>query len=92
MKVEQKVKAVKQEKSYGTLHLNSGDTPFVKKATIGQMMEVTVTLKITELRQPDRWDISEGKMKLTDVMVRGNIVKIEEAEMEGKKEPKEGGV
>jgi len=80
MKLDSKVKAVKKEKSYGTLYLNSKDCPFIKDATIGDEVEMTITLKIKELRAPDHWDISEKGMKPTDVITSGNIVNISKKE------------
>jgi len=78
MKLESKVKAVKQEKSYGTLYLSSKDIPSGADAVIGDVLELTISLKVTQLRAPDQWDISEKKMGPKDVLVSGNITKISE--------------
>jgi hypothetical protein len=81
MKLENKVKAVKQEKSYGSLYLNTKDCPFLKDSSIDDEVEMTVTLKIRSLRKPDSWDISEKGMKPTDIIVDGNITKISEKKL-----------
>ena len=77
MKLPNKVKAVKEEKSYGHLTLNSSNFPFVKDCTIGEVKELTIKLKVKELRAPSKWDISEGGMKPNDVIIGGSIVGIE---------------
>lgn len=77
MQLESKVKAVKEEKSYGHLNINSQNFPFVKDCKIGEVKELTIKLRVKGLRAPDKWEISEQKMKPTDVIVQGNIVGIE---------------
>lgn len=69
MKLENKVKAVKAEpKSYGHITLNSSDFPGVKELTLGDKKSITVEVDIRALRKPDRWQISEDKMKPDDVI------------------------
>ena len=85
MKLESKVKAVKQEKSFGHLNLNSSTHEFIKSCKIGEEKELTIKVKVKGLRQPDRWEISEEKMKPTDVIASVNIV-----EIKSHKPPKEG--
>ena len=77
MKIDSKVKAIKAEKSFGSLYLNSKDAPFLKDASIGDVVKVEISLKIRSLRAPDNWDISEKKLSPTDVVVEGTIVKLE---------------
>jgi hypothetical protein len=77
MKLENKVKQVKEEKSYGNLYVNSKDLPFIKDVSIGDIVELTIKLKVTQLRQPDRWEVSEQKLNPKDVIVSGSITKIE---------------
>lgn len=76
MKVENKVKAIKVAKSYGSLHLNSKDTPGVKDLTIGEKKTITIEVEITGLRKPDRWEIQEEKMNPNDVKVNMEIRKV----------------
>jgi hypothetical protein len=78
MKLESKVKAVKKEKSFGHLNIKSGDAPFLADASIDDVVELTVSLKVKELRAADNWDISEKRMNVGDITVSGSIVKISE--------------
>jgi len=68
MKLSSKVTAVKEEKSYGHLTLNSSDHPEVLDCKIGETKELTITVKVKGLRQPDNWQISEQGMKPKDVI------------------------
>ena len=71
------LKQVKEEKSYGSLYVNSKDLPFIKDVSIGDIVELTIKLKVTQLRQPDRWEVSEQKLNPKDVIVSGSITEIE---------------
>ena len=77
MKLKNKVQAVKEVKSYGTLNLNSQDYPEIADLSIGDVKTCVITSEVTSLRKPDRWEISEQKMKPTDVIARVEIRKIE---------------
>lgn len=88
MKLESKVKAVKEAKSYGTLNLNSQDYPEIKDMSIGDIKKCVITSEVVSLRKPDRWEISDQKMKPTDVIVRVEIRKIEMPKMEKKADKK----
>jgi hypothetical protein len=77
----------KPEKNYGRLHLSSKDFPFLKDVSIGEVVELTVKLKVKELRQPDMWEVSQDKVSPKDILVSGPIVKIEK-EKEEKNEKK----
>jgi hypothetical protein len=76
MQLENKVKAVKEEKSYGNLQLSSATHPFVKDLKLGEATEITITVKVTSLRQPDRWEISDKQAKPTDVHASVNVTNI----------------
>jgi hypothetical protein len=77
MQLGQKIKpAPKEEKSYGHLNLNSATAPFVKDCKIGEEKEVTIKIRVKGLRQPDRWEVSEEKMKPTDVIASVNVIGI----------------
>ena len=77
MQLTQKIKpAPKEEKSYGHLNLNSATHTFIKDCKIGEEKEITIKIRVKGLRQPDRWEISEEKMKPTDVIANVNIIDI----------------
>ena len=88
MKLEAKVKAIIEPKSYGQITLNSGDFPGVKDLTLGDKKEITISVDITALRKPDRWDISEKRMKPTDVIANVRILGVTLPMKEKKKEKK----
>lgn len=92
MKLKQSVSpSVKEEKNYGSLHLNSKDFPFLKDVSIGEVVELTVKLRIKELRQPDVWEVSQSKMNPKDILVGGPIITLsKEKEDKDKKGQKEG--
>jgi hypothetical protein len=77
MIVPQKIKSVKEEKSYGNLYLSSNDLPFVKDLKIGDMTEFEIKVKVTALRMPDRWEVSEGRAKPKDIKADVIILSIE---------------
>lgn len=77
MKVTNKIKAIKEVKSYGHLTLRSNEIPAVKDLQLGDGQKLTITVDVTELRKPDQWDISEGRMKATDIIVGARIMKVE---------------
>lgn len=76
MKLESKVKAVKEEKSYGHLTLNSADHPEVAECKIGEEKELTIKIRVKGLRQPDRWEIQDKQMKPKDVVANVIITDI----------------
>lgn len=84
MKLSSQVKAVKEEKSYGHLTLNSADHPEVLDCKIGETKELTITVKVKGLRQPDRWEISEKQMKPKDVVANVIITDIKHKSSEKK--------
>jgi hypothetical protein len=74
MKLENKVKAVKQVKSYGNLHLSSKDLPEVKNLSLGDKITLAIEVDVRGLRKPDRWEISEEGMKPGDIRADINIL------------------
>jgi hypothetical protein len=71
--LKNKVKVVKEEKSFGHLNFHSKDFPEVKEFELNKTVELIVTLKVNSLRSPDRWEIAEQKMNPKDVTASGNI-------------------
>jgi hypothetical protein len=71
--LKNKVKAVKEEKSFGHLNIHSKDFPDVSEFKLTETIELTVTLKVNSLRSPDRWEIAEQKMNPKDIMAAGTI-------------------
>ncbi|KKM03701.1 hypothetical protein LCGC14_1771780 [marine sediment metagenome] len=88
MLVKSKVTAIKEIKSYGHITLNSGDFPGVKDLTLGDKKDITISIDITELRKPSQWDISEERMKPTDVIAGIRILGVTLPMKEKKKEKK----
>ena len=88
-KVETAVKMVKVEegpnkgmqvpmpKSMGHINLRSPDAPAIKDWEVGQDYEVTITIRQTSKRKPDRWEIESGKMLPEDVSAEFDIIGIE---------------
>lgn len=76
MKIQSKIKAVKQEKSYGNLRLSSADFPGVKELDIKETLTLTVEVEVKGLRSPDNWEVSEGGAKPTDIFADVNIKNI----------------
>ena len=76
MKLKSKVTAVKKEKSYGSLSLNSSDYPEISKCSVGDIKEFDITVKVKGLRQPDMWEVSEENAKPTDVIANVIITSI----------------
>jgi len=74
MELKPKVKAIKEPKSYGHITLNSSDFPGVADLTLGEKKEITISVDIRALEKPDSWQISEGRLKPTDVIARINIL------------------
>jgi hypothetical protein len=88
MKIESKVKAVKAEKSYGNLTLNSKEMPSVKDCKLNDVIQITATCRVDTLRSPDIWDIQERGMKATDVLAHVIITKLDVHKPSTKKEDK----
>ena len=86
MKLENKVKAVKQEVSFGHLNINSSKFPFVKDMKIGEKTTLTIDVEIKGLRAPDRWEMQENGMKPTDINASVNITNIKAHKPSMKKE------
>ena len=84
MKLENKVKAVKETKSYGHLTLRSSDVPATKNLTLGDKQTLIIEVDVQALRKPDRWDISENGMKPGDVIAEVRILKVESPKIEKK--------
>lgn len=76
-KIQSKIKAVKEVKSYGHINLNSKDFPQVKDLKINTTIQVLVTLDINSLNSPARWEIAEGNSKPSDVRASGSITKVD---------------
>jgi hypothetical protein len=77
MKIENKIKAVKEEKSFGSLYLSSTDFPFIKDLGIGDTTELEIKVKVKGLRMPDRWEISESKANPKDIRADIIILSVE---------------
>jgi len=73
MKLESKVKAVKQEPSYGHINLSSSSMPEVKDLKIGSTISLTIDVEIKSLRAPDQWEISNEGKKPGDITAGLNI-------------------
>jgi hypothetical protein len=71
--LKNKVSVVKEEKSFGHLNFHSKDFPGVKNFDLNKTIDLVVTVKVTSLRSPDRWEIADQKMNPKDVMAAGNI-------------------
>lgn len=85
MKIEPKIKVVvPEEKSYGSLTLNSKEHPFVKDLKLGVETECYITVKVKGMRVADRWEISEGLSKPGEIRVELLIAKIEHKENNNK--------
>lgn len=76
MELKSKVTAVKEEKSYGHLTLNSGQFPFVNDLKIGEEKECMIKVKVKGLRQADKWEISNKEAKQGDIFASVNITGI----------------
>ena len=76
MKIENKIKAVKEEKSYGHLTLNSSEFPFVKDLSIGDIKQCVITTRVKELREASKWEISDKMAKPGDIFVSVTITDI----------------
>lgn len=74
MELKSKVTAVKEKPSYGHLRLSSKDFPEVKNLELGEAQTITIKVDVKGLRQPDRWEITEQKMKPTDIIAQVDIV------------------
>ncbi len=86
MKLESKVTAIKEEKSYGTLHLSSPKFPFVKELKIGDIKECIIKTKVTSLRAADNWEIANKEAKVGDISVSVIITDITMHKPTGSKE------
>ena len=81
MKLEPKIKvAQKPPKTYGHLNIESSTVPEIKDATLNEEIEFLITVKVTTLRAPDKWEISEGYKKPNEVCLSGDIMKIKKAD------------
>jgi len=67
-------KAPKQKRHYGNLSLVDSDFPGAGELKIGEKVTVQVEVEVTGLRKPDKWDISEGYAKATDVQLSCDIL------------------
>lgn len=74
--LSQKVKPVKEVKSYGSLHLTSKDLPNVKNLSIGDKLTITTDIEVVGLRKPDRWEIQNDNLRPTDIKVNVEIRKV----------------
>lgn len=74
MKLEAKTKAVKEVKSYGHLNLSSKEFPAIKDLTLGEDINITVTVNINSLRAPDMWEIANNHANPKDINA-GFIIK-----------------
>ena len=61
MELEAKIKQVEERPSYGHINVCSETLPAVKNLKVGQEVMLTVKARVTSLRAPDRWEISEKK-------------------------------
>jgi hypothetical protein len=77
MELKSKVSAVKKEKSYGHLSLNSKELPFVKNLKIGESAEFEIKVKIKGLRTPDQWEVSNEKINPKDIIASVEITGVE---------------
>jgi hypothetical protein len=73
MELKQTIKAVKVEPSYGNIRVNTSQFPFLNKAEVGKKVTIEIECEVTALRKPDNWEISEGKLKPTDLLVEISI-------------------
>jgi hypothetical protein len=87
MKLSQSVKPMhKEAKSYGNLTLSSADFPKVAELCLGDNQKFEITARITALRNPDRWEVSEHKVNPKDVIASITITGVD---FDGKKDMEE---
>lgn len=71
-------KSPKKDKYRGNLNIDSAEIPGASKWDIGQEIEMTVKVRVTGLREPDKWEISEGSAKKGQVNVNSEIISFKE--------------
>ena len=77
MELKQQIKpAPKEPVSFGSLTLSSATCPEIKNLKLGVNQKMEITVEVTSLRKPDRWEISEGNHKPTDVLASVKITSI----------------
>ena len=86
MKLVQKVTAVKEPKSYGHITLNSSDFPEVANLKLGDKQTFEITVDVTALRKPDSWEVSNNKVKPSDVIASIRVTNVKIEKEDSKKE------
>lgn len=75
MLVKQEIKPKKIVEPLGHINLNTAKVEAIQKAKINDVIELKVKVKVTSLRAPDRWEVSNGK-KPTDISASLEILSV----------------
>lgn len=67
----------KKKERLGNLYLSSSQLPEIKNWEVGGEYQVLATVRQTSMREPDRWELEEGKCSPDDVKADFDILSIE---------------